>query len=320
MVAFTYRKNFQKMSRYLLIIFFLAVSPAIYGQQEMNCMISISTPGMSDTDRQIMRTLQSDLYEFVNQRNWTEYQFESSERIEASIVITINEKLGSDEYRGTIQVQSRRPVYKTSYSTPVFNHQDRDFQFRYTENQALEYTDNAHTSNLTAVIAYYVYIIIGFDFDTFTPLGGDPYFERAQNIVNNAQNAPERGWKSFEGQRNRYWLVENLFNNTYRPIREAMYTYHRLGFDKMTENMEIARGEVVNALEMFQRAHRSRPGSFLMQIIMTTKSDELVNLFSEASSMDRNKAVNILSEIDPSNSSKYRRMTQAGGEGGGGRN
>ncbi len=303
------------MIRYLFLFLFLLIAPNLYGQQEMNCMISISTPGMSETDRQIMRTLQSDLYEFVNQRNWTDYQFESNERIEASIVITISERMGSDEYRGTIQVQSRRPVYQTSYSTPIFNHQDRDFQFRYTENQALDYSDNSHSSNLTAVIAYYVYIIIGFDFDTFAPLGGNPYFERAQNIVNNAQNAPERGWKSFEGQRNRYWLVENLFNNTYSPIREAIYTYHRLGFDKMTENMEIARGEVVNALEMFQRAHRARPGSFLMQIIMTTKSDELVNLFSEASSMDRNKAVNILSEIDPANSSKYRRMTQGGGEG-----
>lgn len=271
-------------------------------------MISIATPALSETDREIMRTLQSDLREFINQRNWTEYQFQARERIEASILITVNERIGSDEYRGTIQVQSRRPVFRTSYSSPVFNHQDRDFHFRYIENQPLDYVDNTFTSNLTAVIAFYVYIIIGFDFDTFAPMGGTPYFEMAQNIINSAQNAPERGWKSFESQRNRYWLVENLFNPIYRNIRQAMYTYHRQGFDKMVENMELARGEIINALEMLQRVQRERPGSFLLQVVMTSKNDELVNLFSEASPMDRNRAISILTEVDPSNSAKYRRM------------
>ena len=271
-------------------------------------MVSIATPALSETDREIMRTLQSDLREFINQRNWTEYQFQARERIEASILITVNERIGSDEYRGTIQVQSRRPVYRTSYSSPVFNHQDRDFHFRYIENQPLDYVDNTFTSNLTAVIAYYVYIILGFDFDTFAPMGGTPYFEMAQNIVNSAQNAPERGWKSFESQRNRYWLVENLFNPIYRNIRQAMYIYHRQGFDKMVENMDLARGEIINALEMIQRVQRERPGSFLLQVVMTSKNDELVNLFSEASPMDRNRAISILTEVDPSNSAKYRRM------------
>jgi hypothetical protein len=196
----------------LVIFLLLALASRSNAQQEMNCMVSIATPALSETDREIMRTLQSDLREFINQRNWTEYQFQARERIEASILITVNERIGSDEYRGTIQVQSRRPVYRTSYSSPVFNHQDRDFHFRYIENQPLDYVDNTFTSNLTAVIAYYVYIILGFDFDTFAPMGGTPYFEMAQNIVNSAQNAPERGWKSFESQRNRYWLVENLFN------------------------------------------------------------------------------------------------------------
>jgi hypothetical protein len=292
----------------LVIFLLLALASRSNAQQEMNCMVSIATPALSETDREIMRTLQSDLREFINQRNWTEYQFQARERIEASILITVNERIGSDEYRGTIQVQSRRPVYRTSYSSPVFNHQDRDFHFRYIENQPLDYVDNTFTSNLTAVIAYYVYIILGFDFDTFAPMGGTPYFEMAQNIVNSAQNAPERGWKSFESQRNRYWLVENLFNPIYRNIRQAMYIYHRQGFDKMVENMDLARGEIINALEMLQRVQRERPGSFLLQVVMTSKNDELVNLFSEASPMDRNRAISILTEVDPSNSAKYRRM------------
>jgi hypothetical protein len=278
--------------------------------QELQCMVQISSPGMSETDRQILQTLQSAVYEFMNQRNWTEYQFKPEERIEASILITVNEKIGSDEYRGTIQVQSRRPVFKSSYSTPIINHNDRDFSFRYVENQPLEFAPNTFTSNLTAVLAFYAYLIIGFDFDTFTPMGGSPYFQQAQAIVNLAQNAPERGWKSFEGQRNRYWLMENIFNTTYSGIRQAYYTYHRLGFDRMTENMDMARVEVVNAIETLQRVHRQRPGSYLMSIIMTTKGDEMVNLFSESPAMEKNQVVQILSEIDPANNAKYRRMTQ----------
>lgn len=296
------------MIKNLLILLSFLLSAGIVIGQELNCQVSISTPGMSETERQVMQTLRTDLREFINETNWTGYQFETRERIEASIQITIEERLGGDEYRANIQVQSRRPIYNTAYDSPIFNHRDRDVQFRYREHEPLEYADNAFLSNLTSLIAFYVYIIIGFDFDTFSPMGGTPYFEKAQQIVNLAQNAPERGWKSFESQRNRYWLIENLMNNRYRQIRQAMYRYHRLGFDTFTDNIDLGRAEVVGALENLQTAHRERPNLFLMQIIMTTKSDELVNLFSGAPAMEQNKAIEILTEIDPSNSSKYRRI------------
>ncbi len=298
------------MRKILFIFTFLFLTITGIKAQELQCMVQISSPGMSETDRQVLQTLQSSIYEFMNQRNWTEYQYKPEERIEASILITINEKIGSDEYRGTIQVQSRRPIFRTSYSSPIINHNDRDLSFRYVENQTLEYADNTFTSNLSSVLAFYAYLIIGFDFDTFSPMGGTPYFEKAQSIVNLAQNAPERGWKSFEGQRNRYWLMENIFNSQYTSIRQALYTYHRLGFDRMTDNMDMARSEVVNAIEMFQRVHRQRPGSYLMSIIMTTKGDELVNIFTEAPAMEKNQVVQILTEIDPANSARYRRITQ----------
>lgn len=292
-------------------LFFLLTAFVLFtsvNAQELNFQVSISTPGLSETERQIMQTLRGDLREFINQTNWTNYQFETRERIEASIQITIEERMGGDEYRANIQVQSRRPIFNTSYHSPIFNHRDRDVQFRYREHDPLEYADNAFLSNLTSMIAYYVYIVIGFDFDTFAPLGGTPYFEKAQQIVNQAQNAPEVGWKSFESQRNRYWLIENIMNARYRQIRQAMYTYHRLGFDTMTDNIDLGRAEVLNALEMLQRAHRERPNTLLMQVVTTAKSDELVNLFGGAPAMEQNKAIEILSEIDPSNSSKYRRI------------
>ena len=298
-----------RIIRYISVVLLLVLSALVSAPaQDLNCQISISTPGMSERERQIMQNLRSELTEFVNQTNWTEYQLETRERIEASMQITIDEQQGSDEYRATIQVQSRRPVYETAYSTPVFSHRDRDLVFTYRENEPIEYAENAFLSNLTSVVAFYAYVVIGFDFDTFAPMGGTPFFEKAQEIVNQGQNAPQVGWKSYESQRNRYWLAENLLNNTYSGIREAMYVYHRQGFDKMTDNMDLARGEVLKALEMLQQAHRERPGSLLMRVVLTAKSDELVSLFAEAPPVERNQAIEILSEIDPSNSSKYRQM------------
>jgi len=275
--------------------------------QELNALVVINSPGLQEADRRVLQTLQTSLTEFINQRTWTPYKLMPQERIEASITLTINERSG-DFFRGTIQIQSRRPVFQTSYNTPMFNHLDRDVEFHYQENQPLEFADNLFISNLTSLIAYYVYVIIGFDFDSFAPFGGNPFFEKAQSIVNQAQNAAEGGWKSFEGQRNRYWLIENVFNPAYRPVREAIYKYHRLGFDQMTQNIGMARQQVLEALEMMQDAHRQRPGGFLNQIILTTKSDELMHLFSQAPAAERTRAVAILSELDPANSARYQRI------------
>jgi hypothetical protein len=298
------------MFRFLLITLVIIGLQARLTAQELDCRIQVSGPSLAESDRQILQTLQSSIYEFMNQRNWTNFQYKTEERIEANITITIEERSGADEYKGTLQIQSRRPVYGSSYSSPVINHQDRNISFRYTENAPLDYDDNTFMSNLTEVLAFYAYIIIGFDFDTFSPMGGTPYFEKAQSIVNRAQTAQESGWKSFESQRNRYWIIENIFNSQYSGARQALYQYHRLGFDKMTDNMELAREEVTKSLELLQKVHRQRPGSLLMQMILTAKSDEFVNLYSQATPMDKNKAIQILSEIDPTNAAKYRRMGQ----------
>ncbi|MBS4013466.1 MAG: DUF4835 family protein [Bacteroidetes bacterium] len=278
--------------------------------QELDCRIQVSAPSLPESEKLILQSLQSSLYEFMNQRNWTNFKFKTEERIEANITITIEEKAGTDEYKGTLQVQSRRPVFNSSYNSPLINHQDRNISFRYTENMPLDYDDNTFMSNLTEVLAFYAYLIIGFDFDTFSPMGGTPYFEKAQSIVNRAQTAQEPGWKSFESQRNRYWIIENIFNSQYAAARQALYQYHRLGFDTMTENMELARGEITQSLELLQRVHRQRPGSLLMQMILTAKSDEFVNIYSQATPVDQNKAIQILTEIDPTNAAKYRRINQ----------
>jgi hypothetical protein len=223
-------------------------------------------------------------------------------------MINITDRSG-DKFKGTMSVQFRRPVYRTSYYSTVFNYVDKDIEFDYLEGQTLEFAENTHSSNLSSLAAYYLYIFLGLDFDTFSRFGGTPYYQKAEAVVSAAQSAPERGWKSYESMKNRYWLVENLTNSSYGAIREGLYKYHREGLDNMTENMELGRAAIMESLELFKKAYREKPGLFLMQIVMDAKSDELVNVFSEASPMDKVRAMNALTEIDPANGNKYQKIT-----------
>lgn len=279
--------------------------------QEFNCSITVSSPQIQGTDRSVYQTLQSSLYEFVNQRKWTSYSFRGEERIECTMMITVKERISTDEFKATINVQLRRPIYKTSYNSVLLNYIDKDFIFRYVENETLEYQDNAHTSNLTSVIAYYCYIMLGLDFDSYSPNGGTMYYEKAQAVVNTAQSAPESGWKAFESLKNRYWLVENLLNSSYSPIRQFLYSYHRMGLDQMADNVEMGRSEITQSLDFLRKASREKPGLFLLQLITDAKRDEFINVYSKASPMDATKAMNTLKEIDPANSSKYDKITQS---------
>ena len=191
----------------------------------------------------------------------------------------------------------------------MLNHNDQDFQFNYLENSLLEFNDNSNLSNLTSVIAFYAYMIIGLDYDSYSLYGGEPYFQKANNIVSNSQNAPEKGWKAFESTKNRYWFVENMLNPRFKPIREAMYKYHRLGLDGMTADNEAGRVAIVESVDLVKKVQADLPGSFLLQIFFNAKADELVNVFSEGQAEMRNKVGATLSEIDPSNASKYMKIT-----------
>lgn len=276
--------------------------------QEFNASVQVSAPQIQQTNREKFNELRKGLYEFVNDRHWTSYSYTIDERIECTIGITIMEEISSDEFRGRINLVLKRPVYGTSYNTTVFNYVDNDFQFQWQEGQPLEFNENSFSNNLTATIAYYVYIFLGLDFDTFQSMGGSPYFQKAQSVVNMAQGAREAGWKAFESMKNRYWLAENLNNSSYSNIRKALYQYHRKGLDLMYDNVEKGRQGVMEALELLQRAHREKPRLFLMQLIMDAKRDEFINIFSDAAPMDKTKAVNILKEIDPSHANDYQKI------------
>ncbi|KAF0198636.1 MAG: hypothetical protein FD166_1277 [Bacteroidetes bacterium] len=294
---------------------FLALSMSIAAMaafaQEFNVTVQVTSPQVEGTEKKIFETLQQDLYDFVNNRKWTNYQYKPEERIEGTILITVSNRSGED-FTAKMNVALRRPVYKSSYNTALLNYIDKDFEFKYVEFQSLEYADNVFTSNLTSTIAYYLYVFLGLDGDSFARNGGSPYFAQAQGIVNMGQNAREKGWKAFESQKNRYWLIENLTNPTYASVREAMYKYHRLGLDQMSDDVETGRVAINESLELLRKANRERPGLFILQLFLEAKRDEIVNIYSGASPMDKTKAVNILKEIDPANSSKYQKILETG--------
>ena len=241
----------------------------------------------------------------MNNKRWTNYQFKLEERIECTMLIQISERLSVDEFKGTMNVVLRRPVYKSSYNSILLNHVDKDIQFNYVEFEPLDFQESAITSNLTAILAYYAYILIGLDFDSFSLYGGTPFYEKAQTIVNMAQNLPQKGWKSFESMRNRYWLAENFNNTSYNKIRQFIYQYHRQGLDLMAENVDQGRTNIIESLELMRQAYRDKPNSFLLQLILDAKRDEFINILTGAPDQDKVKAVNLLKEIDPANSTKY---------------
>lgn len=273
--------------------------------QELNCTVTVLTPQIQSSDKKIYTTLQTAIYEFMNNTRWTNDQFSNQERIECTIQITINERVSNDEFKGTIQISARRPVYKTSYYTPLLNYNDENFQFRYIEFQTIEFNETATNPNLASVLAYYAYVILGMDYDSFSPMGGSPFFQKAQTIVSNMQNSPERGWRAFESTRNRYWLSENLNNPVFKPLRSFNYEFHRKGLDIMTEKKDDAITNIATSIEALKPLHNDKPGSFLMQTMLYSKSDEIVSIFSGAFPDVKTRMLNVLNEIDPANGTKY---------------
>lgn len=282
------------------------------GAQELYCNVQVSAQKIQGSNREIFQSMQRDIYEFMNSMVWTDNVFSFAERIECNLLINLDEQLSADEFRGTIQVQLSRPVFNTTYESTVLNFIDNNFQFRYVEFQSLEFNPNSHTSNLVSVLAYYAYMLIGMDFDTYSQGGGTPYFQVAEKIVTNAQNAPEQGWKPYDGSRNRnrYWMVKNILDSEYSGVRQFIYLYHLRGLDRMESDMTQARIEIYESLRRLQEVYRRRPDPFMyyMTVIIDAKADEIVNIFSQGFPEEKNRVVQILNEIDPANETKYQKI------------
>jgi hypothetical protein len=303
--------NLLQNLKYITLLFVLLL-PGMSHSQELNCNVQISAQKIQGSNRQVFLTMQKDVYEFMNNTIWTNNIYSYSERIDCSILINLTDQISADEFKGTIQIQLSRPVFNTTYNTTILNFIDNSFQFRYVEFQPLEFDPNVHRSNLVSVLAYYTYIILGFDYDSFAPEGGTQFFQLAEKIVSNAQNAPESGWKPYDGSRNRnrYWLVKNILDKEYQGVRKFVYEYNIHGLDLMESKIGEARTNIVESLKLIQDIYRKKPDPFMyfFQLVIDSKADELVKVFSEAFPEEKSRVVQILVEIDPANKTKYEKI------------
>ena len=295
----------------IVILLFIVHFSFILHAQELLCNVRVNSSQVQTSDRKIFQTMQTEIYEFINNKIWSSAKIENEERIECTILINISKKISNDEYEGSIQIQSTRPIYGTSYKSTLFNYLDNNLRFKYIEYQSLEFSDVTHMSNLTSVLAFYVNIILGLDFAAFSEEGGNEYFNIAQRIVNNAQNAPEQGWKAFESDKNRYWLAYDLIDPRYSEFHMALYRYHRVGLDKLGEDPEDARFEITEAIEGLKSIYRENSSAFVLKLFFDAKADEIVNIYSEAFPNEQARIIKTLVEIDPLHSSKYQAITQS---------
>ncbi|MDX8339921.1 DUF4835 family protein [Draconibacterium sp. IB214405] len=294
----------------VIALLFLVIFVGQGVSQELRCNVTVSARGIQGANQNLFRTMQSDLYDFMNNRKWTDHVYSYDEKIRCNILIRLDEQISADEFKGSIQVQLTRPIFNSSYTSTVLNIKDNDFHCNYVEFQALEFNETSNRDNLTNIMAFYAYVILGFDYDTFSEEGGTEFFQKAQAIVNNSQNARERGWKAFESERNRYWLIENVMNKSYSSFRTCMYNYHRNGLDMMSDRIEEGRANIAESLRDIQKVFRRRPSTYILQMFFDAKADELVNVFSKSFPDERNRVVAILNEVDPSNGSKYEKIAE----------
>ncbi|TVR78636.1 MAG: DUF4835 family protein [Chitinophagaceae bacterium] len=301
---------FRFFKRAFLIMLFLPFFSLEKAEaQELNMSVQVIARQLQSTDPQVFQTLETSIREFMNTRRWTGDNFSVQERIECGMVINITEELSGNSFKAQVTIQSSRPVHNASYNTVLLNHNDRDWVFEYIEHQPIEFNPNSFTNNLSALLGFYAYLIIGMDYDSFSPRGGDPYFDVAQNIIGSIPpNLDAPGWKPFESNRNRYWIIENLQNSRYVKIRESFYQYHLEGLDLMYENTSKGRENILQSLRNMEQSVVENPNTMISTMFFNAKSDELVNIFSGAPQPEKAQAIQLLYRMDSGNTSKYSRI------------
>jgi len=292
---------------YQLLLFLLSISAATRAQ-ELNCTVTINSTRIQTSDRGIFRDMKTAVEQFMNSRKWSGDSYKPYEKINCNMLITITEMPSIGNFSASVQIQAARPIYNTNYSSLIFNYADRDWEFEYIESLPLEFNDNTYTTNLTSMLALYAYLIIGVDYDTFTELGGTPYFQKALAVVNNAQQANRPGWQPLNSNRNRYWIVENYNNGQMTEMRRAMYSYHRLGLDTFDKDPDKSRDVILKGLREVKKVRDVNPTSILVVSFFDAKSKELANIFSTGNIQLRREAYDIIITIDPSNRAAYEKM------------
>lgn len=286
------------------ILFLLLLVAGSVQAQELNCTVKINYDRITNANTQVFKTLERSLNEFVNKTRWTNQTFNENERIESSMFINIS-AYSSDQFTATIQVQSSRPVFDSSYSSPVLNFNDKDFNFKYVEFENLIFNPNSYDSNLIAVMAFYSYIIMGLDADTFSMKGGTQYYELAQNVAIMAQQGGSKGWNQADGNISRYFLINDLMSNTFSPYREALYQYHSTGLDVMSDNLKKGKENIKTSIKTIAQIYELRPNALLTRVFFDAKSDEIVSIYTGGPSIGITDLVESLNRISPLNSSKW---------------
>ena len=291
------------LGRTLAIILIFCLSFQSHAQ-ELNCTITVNADKVPGSNKQIFSTLENALDEFVNQKRWSDFNYKPQERIDCNLTLTILKRSG-DEMQGHIQIQSSRPIYNSTYLTPVFNFKDDNFSFSYREFEPLLFNENAFESNLVSIIAFYVYTILGMDADTFTANGGTPYFVKAQDVLVQAQQGGYVGWNQNDGTQTRFTLIDNILSPTYALFRSSMYKYHITGLDVMHTDARKAKEEIAASIIDLKRIYDSRPNAFLLRVFMDSKANEIVDIFSDGPRFDTFKLREDLMRISPLNASRW---------------
>ncbi|NBP68834.1 MAG: DUF4835 family protein [Cytophagia bacterium] len=300
------KKRSNRFIRYSLFVFSLLLMLQVSHAQELNCLVTINPgPRVQISDMNVFKDMKNAFQQFMNTRKWTTDSYKTHEKISCSMIININDMPSVGIFKAFVQIQSTRPVYNTNYSSRLINFADRDWEFEYVESQPLEFNDNAYVSNLTSMLAFYAYFILGMDYDSFSELGGTPYFQRAQTVVINAQSVNRPGWQPTIGERNRYWLAENSINGQLTAFRKAMYTYHRMGMDTFDKTPDESREVILKCLIDIKRARDVNPSALFFFLFFDTKSKELINIFSDGNLQIRRQAYDLLTTMDPVNRASY---------------
>ncbi len=286
-----------------IVVCFMMLFFGLSQAQELNCSVTLNVEKLANTNQQVFRTLEKSLREFVNNTKWTSLNFKANEKIECSFFFTINTFTG-DQFSGTLQVQASRPVFNSTYMSPILNINDSNIEFTYTEFQNLTFSPNSFDSNLISLMAFYANMIIGIDADTFALQGGSSGLENAQNIVSISQGH-SKGWNQSDGSQNRYLLVNDMLSPTYGSFRKAMYEYHLKALDKMSENQKEAKENIKIALKTLKEVNDVRPNAYITRVFFDAKTDEIVSIYTDGPKINVTDVIEVLNNISPTNSSKW---------------
>jgi hypothetical protein len=290
---------------FILVLSLLTFQAEQLNAQELNCRVQVIAPQIANVESSIFESLEENIQEFMNGRRWTQDQIQFEERIECSFQITITEAPSPTTFKGNVQVQSSRPVYNSDYNTSMLLVNDSDFDIAWDGSSTIQFSIDQYRDNLSSVLAFYAYMILGMDYDSMGLESGTPYYLKSQTIVANAQNSGPSGWKASQGQQNRYWLVENMLSQTFRPVRNCLYYYHRMGLDQLFDDVERGRLAMADALIEMRQTHRIRPSSYNLQLFFLAKSDEILKVFGPAPEPEKARLLPVLKQMDPGNISKY---------------